>query len=312
MSTWRHPVHRGRRGRQGLALILGGVVGAQLLLGSAALARAQPLRVVAAENFWGSLARQLGGSRVQVTSIVTDPNADPHEYESSSADAQAFASARVVIINGAGYDDWARRLLSAQSEPGRRVLAVAHLLHRSAGENPHFWYSPGDVFRVVDQITRDYRAAEPAAAAYFASRHAAVERALAPYRSQLTYLRGHFAGTPVGATESIFQYLATYLHLRLVTPVSFMQAVSEGIDPPAASVATFDRQIAGKRFRVLVYNRQTISPLTSGLRQQALAKGIPVVAVSETIDPPRLSFEAWMGRQLSALTRALRRDHSGP
>lgn len=274
------------------------------------LAHPRVIGVVAAENFWGSLARQLGGKLVRVQSIVSDPNADPHEYETSPADARAFASASYVILNGAGYDTWANRLLSAQSRPGRKVLTVATLLRKRVGDNPHFWYSPTDVFKVINQITATYRQLDPGAAAYFASRHAAVESALAPYRALLADISRRFAGTPVAATESIFQYLAHYLHLDLITAPSFMRAVSEGVDPPASSVATFDQQIAGRRFTVLVYNIQTVSPLTTSIRTETKARSIPTVGVSETIQPPTATFEQWMDSELRALSKALARGRA--
>jgi zinc/manganese transport system substrate-binding protein len=261
--------------------------------------------VVAAENTWGSLAAQLGGNRVDVVSIVSDPNADPHEYESNPADARDFALARYVIINGAGYDDWAQQLIDAQSVPGRKVLDVARLLGKGSAANPHFWYGPGYVARVINQITAAYSALDPADRAYFAQRHAALEVAFGPERAALAYLRTHFAGTPVASTESIFEYLASYVHLHLVTPSAFMEAVAEGNDPSAPSVATFYRQIAAKAFRVLVYNVQTVTPLTTSLKAAAAQADIPVIGVSETIQPPIDNFEQWMTGQLSALANGL-------
>jgi zinc/manganese transport system substrate-binding protein len=270
-----------------------------------ASAASGPITVVAAENTWGSLATQLGGRRVDVLSIVSDPNADPHEYESNPADARAIADARYVIVNGAGYDSWASQLLDAQSAPGRRVLDVATLLGRKDGDNPHFWYSPSAVGRVIDRITADYERLDPADRAYFARRHAAVEAAFAPERARLAYLRAHFAGRPVAATESIVVYLAQALDLRLVTPSSFMDAVAEGNDPPAPAEATFYRQIADKSFGTLIYNIQTVTPLTTALRRAAVDRGIPVVGVSETIQPPIDTFEEWMDGQLDQIANAL-------
>jgi zinc/manganese transport system substrate-binding protein len=263
------------------------------------------LSVVAAEDFWGSLAAQLGGRQVQVTSIVTDPNADPHEYETSALDARELAGADVVVVNGAGYDEWADKLLAAQPAPHRTVLTVATILGKSSGDNPHFWYDPAYVFRVVHRITADYEAVEPQERAYFAARARAVQAALAPYHQHLADIEAHFAGTKVASTESIFQYLAAYLHLDLVTPYAFMKAVSEGNDPPATTVATFERQIQTKAFSVLVYNNQTVTPLTGNLEAAARAKGLQVVAVSETVQPADVSFETWMDRELSELTGAL-------
>src|SRR5512139_3798041 len=100
------------------------------------------IRVVAAENFWGSIASQLGGTNVSVYVIVNDPNADPHEYEATAADSVAVADANYVIINGAGYDTWAQKLIDANPRSGRRLLNVADLLGKKQGDNPHFWYHP--------------------------------------------------------------------------------------------------------------------------------------------------------------------------
>ncbi len=263
------------------------------------------LNVVAGENFWGSIATQLGGEKVHVTSIVSDPNADPHEYESSPADARLLASANYVILNGAGYDDWGDKLLSAQPEKGRKVLTVATLLGKKDGDNPHFWYNPTYVFAVMNQITADYRALDPGAASYFAAQYAAAQQAFAPYRQRLAYIQQHFANTPVAATESIFQYMAQYLHLDLVTPYPFMEAVAEGNDPPASSEATFVNQIQAKAFQVLVYNVQTVTPLTTTIKEQTAQQNIPVIGVSETIQPPIATFQEWMDGELDSLINAL-------
>ncbi len=263
------------------------------------------LVVVAAENTWGSIAAQLGGDQVTVTSIVSDPNADPHEYESSPADARLLASANYVIVNGAGYDSWADQLLAAQPESGRKVLDVANLVGRRAGDNPHFWYDPTYVYAVIDRITSDYKALDPMMAKYFAAQHEAFEQLLAPYKQHLAYIQQHFAGVPIAATESIFAYLAEYVHLDLVTPPAFMDAVAEGNDPPASTAVTFTSQIRSKAFDVLVFNVQTVTPLTTGLKEQAAAQDIPVIGVSETIQPPIATFEEWMDGQLDALINGL-------
>ena len=290
------------------SLTLGLASAAILLAMPAAGASARPrtvLNVVAAENFWGSLAGQLGGRQVRVTSIVSDPNADPHEYETNPSDARLFASADYVIENGAGYDTWADKLLSAQPRAGRRVLTISSFLRKPTGTNPHFWYDPRDVFGVIDRITSDYERLEPSERSYFASRHAAVEAALATYRTQLASLARRFAGTKVAATESVFVYLASYLHMRLVTPSAFMDAVAEGVDPPASALATFDRQITARDFRVLVYNTQTVTPLTTNIRNGAKSQHIAVVGISETIAPPDTTFERWMVAELGRLSAAL-------
>jgi zinc/manganese transport system substrate-binding protein len=263
------------------------------------------IQVVAAENTWGSLAAQLGGSHAHVTSIVTDPNADPHEYVASTTDARAVATASFVIVNGAGYDDWASRLLSASPDSRRVVLNIASLVGKKPGDNPHLWYDPTYVIEAIKQISTDYKLLEPKEAAYFMARYVAVLASLSQYNHLISYIQDHFAHQPVASTESIFQYMAEALNLDLVTPYSFMKAVAEGYDPPARAEATFYQQIADRSFKVLVYNVQTVTPLTSQLRAKAAEAGIPVVGVSETIQPPIDTFQEWMDGELSAIANAL-------
>jgi zinc/manganese transport system substrate-binding protein len=263
------------------------------------------LNVVAGENFWGSLAVQLGGSKVSVHSVVTDPNADPHEYESSTADARAFAEADLVILNGAGYDDWGQKLLDANSSSHRSVLNIAQLLGRKPGDNPHFWYNPGYVLTVADKITAEYRAIDSADSSYFDQQRSAFTAALKPYTDRIAEIKSKYAGTPIGSTESIFVYMAGALGLNLISPPDFMNAVAEGTDPPASAVATFHDQVAGKMIKVLVYNIQASSALTASLKQLAQQQHIPSVGVTETLQPVGATFQAWQTAQLTTLEAAL-------
>lgn len=271
-------------------------------------AGAQPslIQVVAGENFWGSIASQLGGNRVHVLSVVTDPNADPHEYESSAATARAFADARYVVLNGAGYDAWAQRLVAASSGEHRRVMVVADLLGKPPGSNPHFWYNPQFVERVADRITADYVAIDPASADYYRARRVALERSLGPYHALIAKIRNHFHDRPVGSTESIFVYLADALGLKLLSPAPFMEAVANDTDPAVSSVIAFEGQIDQHRIRLLVYNSQTVTAVTTRMKQLAVAHHVPVVAISETIQPPSASFQDWQTKQLVRIAAALR------
>jgi zinc/manganese transport system substrate-binding protein len=263
------------------------------------------LRVVAAENFWGSIAAQLGADKVSVTSIVTNPNTDPHEYESSANDARAFATADYVILNGAGYDDWGQKLLAANPNQHRRVLTVATLLGKKAGDNPHFWYSPSYVTKVADAITAGFKSLDNADSAYFDQQRAAFDTALHPYDSLIGQIKARDPGVAVASTESIFVYLAQALGLNLVSPPSFMTAISEGDDPPAQSVAQFQNQLRGHQVKVLIYNTQTSTPITDNLKQLAAANGIAVVGISETVEPANASFQDWQVKQLQALQAGL-------
>jgi zinc/manganese transport system substrate-binding protein len=301
---------RGHRGvAVSLVLLLASLVVACGSGASSSTSGARPsgthLHLVAAENFWGSIAGQLGGSQVTVTSVVSDPNADPHDYQSSTSTARAVATADYVILNGAGYDGWADRLLSANPNAGRKVLTVADLLGRKEGDNPHFWYDPDDVIRVADRISSDLKSIDPADADYFTARRRSFSTALAPYTSRIEAIRARFAGRRIASTETIFAYMAKALGLTLVSPPEFMKAVAEGNDPPAESVAAFQQAIQTRLATVLVYNVQTSTDVTNSIKQMAVQQGIPIVAVSETLQPPDATFEEWQLGQLNALYNAL-------
>ncbi|HEY4888543.1 MAG TPA: zinc ABC transporter substrate-binding protein [Candidatus Dormibacteraeota bacterium] len=260
--------------------------------------------VIAAENFWGSIATQLGGSKVNVQSVVTDPNADPHEYETSTNDARAFADADLVILNGAGYDDWGRRLLDANPSAHRQVLDVAQLLGRKAGDNPHFWYEPGYIVKVADALTAHFRSIDTVDSSYFDQRRGDFGVALKPYEDKIASIKQRFGGTAIGSTESVFVYMANALGLNLITPAAFMDAVSQGNDPPVSSVAAFHDQIAANEIKVLVYNLQTATSVTTNLVQLAASRHIPSVGVSET-GPGSSTFEDWQLSQLDRLESSL-------
>jgi zinc/manganese transport system substrate-binding protein len=265
-----------------------------------------PIRVVAAENFWGSIAEQLGGSHVRVTNIITSPGADPHDYEPVAADGRAIASADLVLINGIGYDTWATKLAAASPEPGRTDLTVGTLLGVPAGGNPHRWYNPADVRRVVGQLVADYQRIDPADAAYFTDQEQAFEStALAGYTRAIADIKRKYAGTPVGASESIFAMLAPALGLDLVTPPGFLRAISEGTDPTAADKQTIDQQIADRSIAVYVANSQNATPDVQAQIAAARARGIPVTTITETLTPATASWEQWQTRQLRQLAAAL-------
>jgi zinc/manganese transport system substrate-binding protein len=293
----------GSRSRLGIVLLVGLMTAA---CGSPSGAPgSKTVQVIAGENFWGSIAAQLGGSDVTVTSIVTNPNTDPHEYESSANDARGFATADYVILNGAGYDDWGQKLLSANPDSHRRVLTVADLLGKKPGDNPHFWYNPSSVTKVADAITAGFESIDSANANYYNRQRAELTTALQPYQDAIAQIKANHANVPVAATESIFVYLAQALGLNLISPPKFMQAISEGNDPPAQTVATFQNQLRNHQARLLVYNIQASSPITESLKQIATANKIPVVGISETIEPVGSSFQDWQVKQLQALQAGL-------
>jgi zinc/manganese transport system substrate-binding protein len=266
---------------------------------------ARALNVVAGENFWGSIVSQLAGKAAAVTSIVTDPNADPHDYESSSDDARAFARADYVVVNGAGYDGWATKLLSGNPSARRKIFTVADLLGKKEGDNPHFWYNPEFVSRVVDRVEADLKALDPADIGYFDAQRQAFDATMAPDQERLAAIRSTFAGTPVAATEDIFVYLGRYLGLNVISPPDLMQAVAEGNDPPAPSVAQFQSQLTTRQVKVLVYNLQTSTAVTTNIKKLAAQAGVPTIGVTETIQPPGATFQDWFSSELIRLQNVL-------
>jgi zinc/manganese transport system substrate-binding protein len=264
------------------------------------------IQVVAAENFWGSIAAQLGGTRVHVASVITSPATDPHDYEPTAADARTIAGAQMVIVNGIGYDPWAQKLVDANPVSGRVVLTVGDVVAVKTGGNPHRWYSPGNVQQVIAEIVRDFTKLDPKGAGYFKQQRATFEtRGLAQYKRLIASIRRKYAGVPVGASESIFALLSPALGLKLLTPPSFLKAISEGTEPTAADKSTIDDQIAHRKIKVWVFNSQNSTPDVNRITEAARKKGIPVTTITETLTPANTTFQDWQSRQLQALAAAL-------
>jgi zinc/manganese transport system substrate-binding protein len=231
--------------------------------------------VVAGENFWGNIVEQIGGDRVKVTSIISDPNADPHIYESDPKDAAAIAGAQLVIENGLGYDDFMAKLLSASKKSSRQVLSVQQVL-AIKGDNPN-----------------------PNAKTFDAS--------LQPLLATIAEIKSRYAGTSISYTERVPGYLVQAAGLVLGTPASFSQSIEDGNDPNPLDTATFDADITGHKVKVLLYNSQVTDQQTTKIKALATSAGIPIVGVSETLPPSDANFQAWQLRQDNALLAALGR-----
>jgi len=262
--------------------------------------------VVAAENFWGSIAAQIAGTHSTVDSIITNPAQDPHSYEPTANDARALAMSQLAIVNGVGYDPWAPKLLSANPDGKRIVLTVGALFGLRDGDNPHRWYSPADVDTVAHQVTADLSRLDPKHAHDYASRLATFEtRGLRTYHRLISQINRRYSGTPVGASESIFAPLAPALGLNLVTPASFMRATSEGTEVSAQDTITTQSQIARHEIKVWIYNSQNATPQVQRLTALAKTNHIPVVTITETLTPATATFEQWQTAQLERIERAL-------
>lgn len=260
--------------------------------------------IVAAENFYGDIARQVGGNHVSVTSILSDPNVDPHQYESSVQDSFIVGKANIVIENGVGYDSWMDKLLAASPNSNRIVLVGSSIAGTRLPDNPHVWYNVHNVIMVAQAIDAALKKLDATDAGSFDRNLQTFIQSATQIIQKMDEIKGKFAGTPVGLTEDIYLYQALPMGLNVLTPFDFQKAIAEGNDPPADTVVTANNQITHRLIKVLIYNEQTVTPITTNLQNEARQQHIPIVGVTETM-PPGKTYQQWMLDQLSVLEKAL-------
>jgi zinc/manganese transport system substrate-binding protein len=265
------------------------------------------LRVVAAENVYGDIARQIGGAHVDVTSILSDPNADPHLFEPGSSSGLAVATARVVIQNGVGYDAFMTKLENASPNSKRSVLTIADLLGvHGRDANPHLWYDVPALNRIAGAIAAQLERADPAHDSAYRAGLTRFNASLAPLRREVARIRASFGGSPVAYTEPVPGYLLDAAGLENLAPSAFTRAIEDGTEPSPQALAAMNALMTEKRIKVLLYNSQAVSPITSRVRAAAARAGIPVVGFTETL-PPKLTFQQWQLEQARQLAAALAR-----
>jgi zinc/manganese transport system substrate-binding protein len=289
--------------RQCLHRLIGGLVG---LIASTSVALAAPIKIVAAENFYGDIAKQIGGPDVSVTSILSNPDQDPHLFELSPSVARDVSATRIVIYNGIDYDPWMEKLLGAALSDDRKTIVVADLIGKKIGDNPHIWYDPVTVSALAKKLSDTLIAEDLANKAGYEQRLARFEESLKPIHGKIGELRQRFAGTPVTATEPIFGYVFDALGME-VRNQTFQLAVMNNTEPSASDVASFENDLKTHRVKLLVYNSQATDPTADRMRKIAKAAGIPVVAVVETA-PADENYQSWMMNELDAVERALSKE----
>jgi zinc/manganese transport system substrate-binding protein len=264
---------------------------------------ADPVKVVAAENFYGDMASQIGGANVAVTSILASPDDDPHLFEASPATAKALSDAKIVIANGVDYDPWMEKLLGASKAPGRKEIVVGALVGRKAGDNPHLWYDPAYMKAAAKALVADLVAADPAHKADYEQGEAKFLESLKPLDDKLATMHKSYAGQPVTASEPVFGYQAKLIGLN-VHNEKYALAIMNNAEPTPSQVAAFENDLKGRHVKVMLYNAQASEPAVGKLVQMAKDNNIPVVGVSET-EPPNSTYQDWMMGQLNALDKAL-------
>ena len=279
-----------------------------LLLAQAVLVRAaeNKIAVVAAENFYGDIARQIGGDRVSVVSIMNNPDQDPHLFETTPGIVRQIAAAQIVILNGANYDSWMDKLLAAGPRRDRIVVNAARLTGYKAGDNPHLWYDPATMPAVAAAIADALAKSDSAHAADYSARLKVTLTALDQITQRVAQLKAKHGGASVTATEPVFGPMARALGLTMRNE-RFQLAMMNDTEPSARDVAAFETDLKERKVRLLIYNSQVSEKLTERLRDIAKRAKVPVIGVTETM-PANVKFQDWLLGELDSLDKAL----SGP
>jgi zinc/manganese transport system substrate-binding protein len=263
------------------------------------------LSVVAAENFYGDIVGQIGGDRVEVASILNNPNQDPHLFEATPTIIRRVAAAQIVIFNGADYDAWMDKLVNTAPRAERTVLVVAKLVNKKAGDNPHLWYEPTTIPTVARALADAFSRTDPAHAVDYAARLQAFIRSLDSLNRKIEEIRAQYAGVAITATEPVFGYMAAALGLKMRNE-GFQMAVMNDTEPSAQEIATFESDLKEHKVKVLLYNKQASTKLTQRMLDLAHHSNVVVVGVTET-EPMGMSYQEWMLSQLEDLKKALAR-----
>ena len=261
------------------------------------------LSVLAAENFYGDIAGQIGGDRVEVTSILSNPNQDPHLFETTPTIVRQVAAAQIVIFNGADYDAWMDKLLNAAPQAQRTIVAVAQLVNKKAGDNPHLWYEPTTMPAVARALADAFSRTDPAHASDYAARLQSFTGSLDRVNREIAEIRTKYAGVAIAATEPVFGYMASALGLK-VRNERFQMAVMNDTEPSAREIAAFERDLTERKVKVLLYNKQASTKLTERMLDVAHRSNVAVVGITET-EPMGMSYQDWMLSQLEDLQKAL-------
>jgi zinc/manganese transport system substrate-binding protein len=293
-------------------LILVGLVGAMMAISAradpikAGPINAGPIKIVAAENFYGDIAKQIGGPDVNVTSILSNPDQDPHLFEVSPSVGRDVSAARIVIYNGIDYDPWLEKLLGAARSADRKTIVAADLVGRKTGDNPHIWYDPATMLALARTLCQTMIAEDPPRKAGYEQRLSRFEASVTPVQAKIAELRDRLAGTSVTATEPVFGYMFDALGMQ-VRNQAFQLAVMNNTEPSASDIAAFENDLKTRQVKLLVYNGQATNPIADRMRKIAKASEIPVVAATET-EPANQDYQSWMLSELDAVDRALPKE----
>ncbi|HEY3881491.1 MAG TPA: zinc ABC transporter substrate-binding protein [Trebonia sp.] len=274
--------------------------------GSAAGASSVTITAIGAENEYADVISQVGGKYVQASSIMSNPNTDPHTFEASPAVAREMSSAKLIVQNGIGYDDWATTIENAAPDSSRKVVNVQQLLGLpDSTANPHLWYDPTTMPAVANAIAADLAQIDPAHASYYKGNAATFTASLSTWKAAIAKFKAADAGTPVATTEPVADYMLQAVGADNLTPWTFQADIMNGTDPSPQDVAIQKSLFTGHKVKVFLYNQQVTDSLTESYIKLAQENGIPVVGVYETMPTPGYTYQSWMLAEVNALTKAV-------
>lgn len=255
----------------------------------------QSVRIVAAENFYGNIAEQIGGKGVVVVSIMNNPNQDPHEFQPTAATAKEVADADIVIKNGVGYDSWIDKLIATKGNPNRTVITVASFVKTESKENPHLWYNPETMLLLADKLAQVLKT--PSAAIAF-------HEEMKPLFEKVTFLKKQYPKLSVTATEPLFTPMANVLGWKVLHE-DYQWAVMNETEPSFQQIVDYQESLKNRKVSLLFYNSQVANPSTVQLQRLAKKYHIPVIGVTELQPSNARTYQSWMLSQLNEIEQAL-------
>jgi len=264
------------------------------------------IKAIGAESEYADVMSQIGGQYVHVSSILNNPNTDPHTFESSPSVAKEVSGAELIVQNGLGYDDFMDKIESASPKAARKVIDVQHLLGLPDGTpNPHLWYDPKTMPAVASAVAADLSALEPADGGYFSANVQKFDASLTPWVNAIAAFKAQYGGTPVATTEPVADYLLEAMGTNNLTPFGFQADIMNGTDPTPQDISLEHGFFSKHEVKVFCYNQQVVDDLTASIRQDAMKYGVPVVGVYETMPTPGYDYQSWMLAEVHAIQEAV-------
>ncbi len=261
---------------------------------------------IGAENEYADVIGQIGGRYVRVSSILNNPNTDPHTFESSPSVAELVSTAQLIVQNGVGYDSFMNKIESSSPDAKRKVITVQTLLGLpDSTPNPHLWYSPKTMPAVAQAVATDLAELDPSQARYFSANAKVFVESLGPWLGAIAAFKKKYSGVPVATTEPVADYMLQAIGADNLTPFGMQADIMNGVDPSPQDISLEDSLFTRHKVKVFVYNQQVVDSLTTLFRTTAQKEGIAVVGVYETMPTPGYDYQSWMMAEVRALQKAV-------